>query len=111
MRASDADHPPSFPMATGGITRLAWAHAKREGIDIELLLPKAGLTLQQIDDPSARLNVKTQIKFLELAATELHDAFLGFHLAQKFDLRVLGLFYYVLASSDTLGEALRRGVR
>ena len=43
MRASDADHPNSFPMATGGITRLAWAHAKREGIDIESLLPKAGL--------------------------------------------------------------------
>ena len=111
MRASDADHPDSFPMATGGITRLAWAHAKMKGIDVESLLPKAGLTLQQIDDPSARLNVKTQIKFLELAATELRDAFLGFHLAQKFDLRVLGLFYYVLASSDTLGEALRRGAR
>lgn len=111
MRASNAIHPPSFPMATGGITRLAYAHAKREGVDVDSLLPKAGLTYQQIDDPSARLNVKTQIKFLELAATELHDAFLGFHLAQKFDLRVIGLLYYVLASSDTLGEALRRGAR
>ena len=66
------------------------------------LLRKAGLTQQQIDDNSTRLDVKSQIKFLDLAATALKDELLGFHLAQSFDLRLMGLLYYVLASSETL---------
>ena len=83
----------------------------RRGSTQNSLLPKAGLTLEQIDNPEARLKVAAQIRFLELAAAALHDDFLGFHLAQKFDLRELGLFYYVQASSDTLGDALQRGAR
>ena len=69
------------------------------------------MTREQIDDPRARLPVKSQIRFVELAAKGLDDEYLGFHLAQKFDVRMGGLFYYVLASSDTLGEALQRGAR
>jgi AraC-type transcriptional regulator len=101
----------TFPSAMGIVTRLACGRAKLEGVEVDLLLRRAGLTHQQIDDPSARLAVQNQIRFLELAATTLKDECLGFHLAQKFDLRMGGLFYYVLASSDTLGDALQRGVR
>ena len=54
---------------------------------------------------------KSQIKFLELAATTLKDELLGFHLAQSVDLRLMGLLYYVMASSETLEEVLRRGAR
>ena len=78
MRASNAIHPPSFPMATGGITRLAYAHAKMEGVDVDSLLPKSGLTYQQIDDPSARLNVKTQIKFWSSPPQSSMTHFSGF---------------------------------
>ena len=46
-----------------------------------------------------------------MVADELRDEFLGLHLAQKVDLRELGLLYYVLASSETLGDALRRAAR
>ena len=95
----------------GVLTRLACERARQEGVEVELLLRKAGLTHQQIDDPCARLPVKSQIRFVELVATILKDECLGFHLAQKFDLRMGGLFYYALSSSDTLGEALQRGVR
>src|SRR5262245_35238485 len=95
----------------GVITRLACGRAKQEGVDVNALLRKAGLTHQQIDDPRARIAVKAQIKFLALAAHALNDDCLGFHLAQKFDLRVIGLFHYVLASSDTLDEALQRAAR
>ena len=101
----------TFPSAMGIVTRLACGRAKLEGVEVDLLLRRAGLTHQQIDDPSARLAVQNQIRFLDLAATTLKDECLGFHLAQKFDLRMGGLFYYVLASSDTLGDALQRGVR
>ena len=110
MRTADA-HFHILPMASGGISRLAYAHAREKRIDVNSLLPKAGLTREQIDDPEARLNVAAQIRFLELAAAALRDDFLGFHLARKFDLRTVGLFYYVLASSETLGEALQRGAR
>jgi AraC-like DNA-binding protein len=101
----------TFPSAMGVVTRLACGRAKQEGANVDLLLRKAGLARQQIDDPCARLSVKSQIKFLDLVAKTLNDECLGFHLAQKFDLRMGGLFYYVLASSDTLGEALQKGVR
>src|SRR5262245_2528841 len=95
----------------GIITRLACGRAKQEGVDVNALLRKADLTHQHIDDPRARLAVKAQVKFLELTANALNDDCLGFHLAQKFDLRIAGLFYYVLASSDTLDEALQRAAR
>ena len=111
MRNSNGKDLDTFPSAMGILTRLARERTKQHGVEVDLLLRKAGLTHQQIDDPCARLPVKSQIRFVELAATTLKDECLGFHLAQKFDLRMGGLFYYVLASSDTLGEALQRGVR
>jgi hypothetical protein len=99
------------PSAIGVLTRLACTRAKDEGVEVESLLLKSGLTRHQVDDRSTRLNVKSQIKFLELAATTLKDELLGFHLAQSVDLRLMGLLYYVMASSETLEEVLRRGAR
>ena len=55
--------------------------------------------------------MRDQIKFLDLVAAALEDDFLGFHLAQTADLRQLGLLYYVLASSETLIDALQRAAR
>ncbi len=46
-----------------------------------------------------------------LAAQELQDQFPGFHLARSFDLREIGLLYYVMASSDRLADALRNAER
>jgi AraC-like DNA-binding protein len=45
---------------------------------------------------------------LDLAAEALGDELLGFRLAQGFDLREIGLLYYVMASSELLGDALQR---
>jgi AraC-like DNA-binding protein len=93
------------------MTRLACQRAKQEGVDVAPLLQIAGLTLEQIDDDSARLDVRRQILFLDLVAADLNDDLLGFHLAQKYDLRMIGLFYYVQASSENIGDALQRGAR
>jgi AraC-like DNA-binding protein len=101
----------ALPTAAGGIARLAYARARRAGIDLKPLLKKAGLTDQRIKDRSARLPVRHQIQFLNLAANALQDEFLGFHLAQLPDLRELGLLFYVAASSETLGGALQRAAR
>jgi hypothetical protein len=92
----------SIPSATGGIARLACARLRELGKDVKAILSKAGLRLEEADDPTARLEVRTQIKILELAAEELRDDLLGFHLARSFDLREIGLVYYVIASSEQL---------
>jgi AraC-like DNA-binding protein len=101
----------ALPTATGGIARLAYADARRAGIELKPLLQKAGLTHQQINDRGARLSVQQQIEFLNVTAKALGDEFFGFHLAHLPDLRELGMLYYVAASSETLGDALRRAAR
>jgi len=108
MRASSLD---AVPHADGVIARLACARARTEGVALGPLLRKANLTIAQIDDPRVRLAVHDQICLLNLIADALPDDLLGFHLAQHCDLREMGLLYYVLASSETVIEALRRGVR
>jgi AraC-like DNA-binding protein len=99
---------PRLPTATGGIARLAYARAQSAGVPVRPLLKKAGITEPQIDDPRMRIKVRDQIKFLNLVAEALEDDLLGFHLAQNAELRTLGLFYYVLASSEALIDALKR---
>ena len=74
-------------------------------------LRRSGLTRLQIDNPEQRITVQSQIKFLDLAAEALGDEFLGFHLAQALELREIGLLYYVMSSSDLLGDALQRCAR
>ena len=99
------------PMAGGGITRAAYAFASRAHVSVGPLLKRANLSVQQIKNPRLRIPVRDQIKFLNLVADKLRDEFLGIRLAQTLNLRELGLLYYVMASSDTLGDALRRGAR
>jgi AraC-like DNA-binding protein len=106
MRSRKPDDFRSMPSATGGIARLACASLRKRGRDVRVLLSRAGLTVEQVDDPANRLHVHTQIKVLELAAEDLQDDFLGFHLARSFDLRTIGLLYYVMASSERLADAL-----
>ena len=75
------------------------------------LLKRAGLTPELIAEPEERLNVRSQITLLDQAAIALKDDCIGFTLARDFDLRKIGLLYYVMASSQTLGDALKRAAR
>jgi hypothetical protein len=112
---SSALHPEqelaSMPMAQGGLSRLAIARLKSAGVPVTPLLKRVGLTPELIADPKERLSVRSQIAFLDEAAKALKDDCIGFTLARDFDLRELGLLYYVMASSVTLGEALKRLAR
>src|SRR5262245_66084370 len=95
----------AIPTAAGLLTRLAYERAQAAGIEMEPLLRNARLTEQQVENVDARISAQYQIRFLNLAASALQDEFLGFHLAEQLaDLRRLGLLYYVMASSDPLGE-------
>jgi AraC-like DNA-binding protein len=100
-----------LPTVQGGLSRLAADRVRLAGIKLEPLLSRVGLTIDQIDDPERRINAPNQIAFLEVAADALNDDLLGLRLAEEFDLRDLGLLYYVMASSDTLGDALERASR
>src|SRR5579872_1191791 len=101
----------AVPTAAGGIARAAYTRAIISLPDAALLAKRAGIPLKQLNNPIFRIAVGNQITFLNLVAERLPDEFLGFHLASKIDLRELGLLYYVQASSDSLGEALRRTQR
>jgi AraC-like DNA-binding protein len=101
----------AVPRAKGGISRAACAQARRAGIPLPALLRAANLTLQLIREPHAPLAARDQLTLLNLVADATRDDLLGLHLAQRAELRELGLLYYVLASSQTLIEALQRAVR
>jgi AraC-like DNA-binding protein len=101
----------SIPMAQGGLSRLAIARLKSASVPVAPLLKRAGLTPELIAHPEERLSVRSQIALLEEAAIALKDDCIGFTLARDFDLREIGLLYYVMACSQTLGDALKRIAR
>jgi len=101
----------SIPMAGGGLSRLAVARLESAGVPLAPLLQRVGLTPELIADPEERLSVQSQIRLLDEAAIALKDDCLGFTLACDFDPREIGLLYYVMASSQTLGDALKRLAR
>ena len=114
-RSSSAPNPEqglaSIPMAGGGLSRLAVARLESAGVPVAPLLKRAGLTPELIADPEQRLSVQSQIRLLDEAAIALKDDCLGFTLARDFEPREIGLLYYVMASSQTLGDGLRRVAR
>ena len=112
----DAPHRPvqqlaGLPTCRAILTRRAVVRVRAAQIDLKPLLSRAGMTVAEVDDPDTRIAARNQIAFLNLAADALGDDCLGLTLATEFDCRDLGLWYYVLASSETLGTALERAAR
>jgi AraC-like DNA-binding protein len=98
----------SLPSCGGLLSRLVYAEAKRQGVEVGILLKRAGLTPRQMRDRDAQLPVAAQVKFAELVADALGDPDLGCRMALSADPREIGLLYYVAASAETLGDALLR---
>ena len=101
----------SIPSATGAIARLACARLRELGKDLTAVIAKVRAKSEQVYDDAIRLEVRKQIRILELASEELQDGLLGFHLARGFDLREIGLVYYVIASSERFADALLNAKR
>jgi hypothetical protein len=97
---------PAVTTAQGGLSRLAIARLERAGVPVAPFLKRVGLTPELIADPEARLSVQSQVALLDEAAAALKDDCIGFTLARDFDPRDLGLLYYVMASSQTLGGGI-----
>ena len=100
-----------LPTCRAILVRRALARVRAAQIDLKPLLSRAGMTIAELDDPDTRIAARNQVAFLNLAADALGDDCLGLTLATEFDCRDLGLWYYVLASSETLGMALERAAR
>src|SRR3954469_23215175 len=98
MRPGMPDGFCSIASATGGIAPLACARLRELGKDVAAVLAEVGARPEQVNDDAIRLEVPRQIRILELTSEELKDGLLGFHLARNFDLREIGLVYYVIAS-------------
>src|SRR4051794_40281314 len=99
--------PLATPMASGLAARLAYAQLKRRQLDPVPLLEQSRISAGSLTD-DARISVTSQIKFLELASETTKDEWIGLTIAESFDLRELGMLYYVAASSHHLGSALTR---
>ena len=95
----------------GLLSRLAYERGRKEGVDVEVLLRQAHLTPREIKNKDTQLGVQNQIKFVDLVANATSDPLLGFHLAYSYDLREIGLLYYVIASAETLLGSLLRVAR
>jgi hypothetical protein len=68
----------SIPMAQ---TCLAMSYLRSAGVPLGPVLKRSGLTPELVADPGERLNVRSQIAFLNEAASALKDDCLGFTLA------------------------------
>jgi AraC-like DNA-binding protein len=101
----------ALPTVDASLIRLTADRLRSAKIDPKPLLLRAGLTQEQISDPDNRIAMQSQVTFLNVAAEALDDDTLGLTLATELDCRNVGLLYYVLASSDTLGTALERASR
>ena len=101
----------ALPRCGGLLSRIAYEHGRKEGVDVEVFLRQARLTLHEIRNKDIQLGVQNQIKFVELVANATSDPLLGFHLAHSYDLREIGLLYYVIASAETLLGSLLRVAR
>jgi AraC-like DNA-binding protein len=95
----------------GLLSRLAYERGRKEGVDVEVLVRQADLTPREIKNKDIRLGVPNQIKFVDLVANATGDTLLGFRLAYSYELREIGLLYYVAASAETLLGSLLRVAR
>lgn len=96
-----------MPTSIGLAVHLALGVLERRGIDPATLTVQSGLSQAALASRK-RIKVTAGIDFLERAARVVGDDWLGVTLAIDFDLRELGMLYYVAASSERLSDALKR---
>lgn len=85
--------------------------AVAEGMNRHVLIDAAGLTGVDLADPDSRVPVSVQVALWRLIAKGIADPGFGVRGGASMKVRETGLLGYVMSSSATLGNALRRLVR
>ncbi len=96
-----------MPTSIGLAARLAVAQLERRCIDPAPLLKRSGMSRAALANRQ-RVKVKSEFDFLERVSVAIADDWLGLTLASEFDLREIGMLYYVAASSQRFDDALIR---
>ncbi len=84
---------------------------RQEGVPLDPILRRAGLTRRQVSDPDARIAYRKHAALLSLAEEATGDNSFGLHLTASIALKQAGLLGYVFLNSATLGDALANLVR
>jgi AraC-like DNA-binding protein len=79
------------------------------GADVKALRTGAGLGERDLRDPDARIPSARFLKLLERASWQLRDPMIGLHAGARAEVR--GPLFYLLLSSASLGEGLRKFTR
>src|SRR5215472_968369 len=95
----------------GVVARETLRYLDRRGIHAEPALRGAGFSRRQLSRHDIRVSVASQYRFLELAAIEANDQYLGLHVAAEMDMRAIGILFYLMGSSRTVFEALENFAR
>ncbi len=90
--------------------RSAIAGAAAQGFDVPSLLAKAGIGMDILDEPKARIYPDTLSKLLRVLATELKDEFIGQD-DKPSTPGTFGILCHLLVDCSTLREALDIGTR
>jgi AraC-like DNA-binding protein len=79
------------------------------GADVKALRAGAGISEKDLKDPEARIPSARFLKLLERAAWQLRDPMVGLHAGARAQVR--GPLFYLLLSSTSLGDGLRKFTR
>jgi AraC-like DNA-binding protein len=75
--------------------------------DLDAICRRAGVSLAELEDPSARIPFESAVRLSLASADEVGDPAFGLHLAERYSPGMFGLLDYLAQSSQTLGQAIR----
>lgn len=103
--------PDEAHVASGLVSTLVKA-AKARGLDVDTVLTKSGLPLDQVDDVDARLPYGSLMCVVETLSESASDPFFGLRVAEKYvDAGSFGAVGFAARSSSSLREAIERTAR
>lgn len=106
-----ADARPDAPTALASWTRAIRKALLAAGLDAESLLAEAGIAVERLADPDARLPVAQTRRLWQLAVAASGDPAFGLRVARQVQPTTFQALGYALAASATLAEAYARAER
>jgi len=93
---------------SGTLVRMAYSGLRNMGIDANEILRRAGLQPDKLYQPNLRTKFSAQPRFWQAAVDLSGDSCVGLHLGEKMPVYKGQILEYLLLSSQTFGEGLKR---